>query len=80
MYLKGKNTALSHFFLFRNLTSPRHSLSVSHYLCLVQWALAKDGTGNYYYYNMSDSQLTVGELPDLNVVADVVSQLHDMSL
>jgi hypothetical protein len=36
-----------------------------------KWALAKDGTGNYYYYNMSDSQLTVGELPD---VADVPSK------
>ena len=40
-------------------------------LCL-QWALAKDATGNYYYYNMSNSQMTVRELPSVN---DTVSHM-----
>ena len=29
-----------------------------------RWTLAKDGVGNYYYYNMSNPTLTVGELPE----------------
>ena len=29
-----------------------------------RWTLAKDGGGNYYYYNMSNPSLTVGELPE----------------
>ena len=29
-----------------------------------RWTLAKDGIGNYYYYNMSNPTLTVGELPE----------------
>lgn len=29
-----------------------------------RWTLAKDGVGNYYYYNMSNPRLTVGELPE----------------
>ena len=35
-----------------------------------QWALAKDATGNFYYYNMANSSLTVEELPD---ITDMVS-------
>ena len=41
-------------------------------VCRVQWALAKDGTGNYHYYNMSNSLITVAELPE---VADTVSRI-----
>lgn len=29
-----------------------------------RWTLAKDGVGNFYYYNMSNPTLTVGELPE----------------
>ena len=39
---------------------------------VLQWAPAKDGTGSYYY-NMSNSQMTVTELPE---VADTVSQTN----
>ena len=30
-----------------------------------RWGLASDGRGNYYYYNMANSSLTVGELPEI---------------
>ena len=30
-----------------------------------RWALGSDAKGNYYYYNMTNSSLTVGELPEL---------------
>ena len=55
-------------FLCASLT---RTLSACVFVCVVQWALAKDGTGNYYYYNMSNSQMTVTELPD---VTDAVSE------
>ncbi len=31
-----------------------------------RWALAKDSRGTFYYYNMANSSLTVGELPAIN--------------
>ena len=34
-----------------------------------RWALARDGSGNFYYYNMTNSSLTVGELPAIDDVS-----------
>ena len=34
-----------------------------------RWALARDGSGNFYYYNMANSSLTVGELPAIDDVS-----------
>ena len=28
-----------------------------------RWSVASDGAGNFYYYNMTNPSLTVGELP-----------------
>ena len=35
-----------------------------------RWSLASDGKGNYYYYNMANSNLTIGELPEVSDVSD----------
>lgn len=34
-----------------------------------RWALGSDAKGNHYYYNMINSSITVGELPDVNDVS-----------
>ena len=37
-----------------------------------QWALAKDSSGMFYYYNVANSSLTIGELPEINDVSHVI--------